>query len=72
MKLPSVLNTRPGGGAPCTLKLAPAGRLSLPATVLDSTWPACTLKASACGAGLTTTLTVAVAQLLEAAASQTW
>ncbi len=71
MKLPSVLNTRPAGVVPCTLQLEPAGRLSLPATVFDSVCPAATLKASACGTGLTTTATVAVAQLLGAAASQT-
>jgi len=67
-----VLKLKPAGGVPGRLQLEPAGMLSLPATLLFTDCPACTLKASACGAGLTTMLTLAVAQLLEAATSQIW
>ena len=46
--------------------------LSLLATVLVSVCPAGTEYASFCGAGLTTTVTLAVSQLAGAAASQIW
>ncbi len=64
--------TRPSGAVPCTLYSAPGGTLSLPATLADSVCPTCTAKASGCGDGLTTTVTLAVSQLLAAAASQIW
>ncbi len=70
MKLPSVLKVSPAGAVPCTLQLEPTGMLSLPATLLASVCPACTAKASGCGAGLTTTSTLAVSQLAGEATSQ--
>lgn len=72
MKLPSALKARPTGGVPWIAQVAPAGRPSLVATLLLNVWPACTEKASFCGVGVTMTVTVAVAQLPGAAASQIW
>ena len=57
---------------PCTAQVDPAGMLSLLATLLLSVCPACTENASFCGVGLTITVTLAVAQLPGAAASQIW
>ncbi|MNV60649.1 hypothetical protein D3C71_1531200 [compost metagenome] len=72
MNEPSGVKTRPAGSGPCTTNVAPAGMLSLLATLLLSDCPACTVKASFCGVGVTMTVTVAVSQLLGAAASQIW
>ncbi|MNV56102.1 hypothetical protein D3C71_1483710 [compost metagenome] len=57
---------------PCTLYSAATGMLSLLATLLLRVWPTGTENASFWGAGLTTTVTLAVSQLAGAAASQIW
>ncbi|MNV08993.1 hypothetical protein D3C71_994750 [compost metagenome] len=72
MNAPSGLKVMPVGAVPCRVNTAPVGVLSLVATVLARVCPACTAKASFCGAGVTTTVTRAVSQLAGAAASQTW
>mgnify|MGYP006170070397 CR=1 FL=1 len=72
MKLPSGLNTSPGGVLPTTLKVEPGGRLSLLPTLPLTGWPAGVDTTSATGTGVSTRVIEALAQLTGAAASQTW